>query len=801
MNSEPKEAPTVADQQALNSPPVSFYLRADDTTSQQQISLVEALEGIKTGRWQDGVLDVRERLKTAETKADRSAIKKQVPNFTVSGTFGNRKDDSLIKHSGYIAIDLDYVDELPAVRQKLQTDRYVYAMFASISGKGLCVIMRIDGSQHKDEFARISAYFQDVYNLEVDQSAKNVSRTRYVSYDPELWLNEEAIPFDWEPPAPELPTGVASASETPNQTVGADIESVIAYIEKNSIDITGSYQNWVSVGFALANEYGEEGRAYFHRVSSQYTGYNEAETEAKYTNLLKDNNGQTQIGSFFYHCKQAGVPIGRTVGNPSQFWQVVRDGEAEKLIILRRKIKDFLHDKGFRKIYLTPNVPTLVRADGMILREVNAHVIRNFILNDYIPNLPYSLPASKRLTRDDLAEALLKGINVYLSEQTLEMVKTLEWVPLPTDAKTAFFLYRNAFIQVTPNGAILKDYAELPGHVWYAQIIQRDISKVDTDTLESGQFCRFMQRISQHDSDETKSQQRFEALMSYTGFMLHFYKDPALSKTLVLMDQNTSDRAEGGTGKGLYLKGLKHVQNTVIMDARNFSFDKNFAWQNMNVDTQIVALDDVGRKFPYERMFSLVTDDWPVEKKNKQAFIIPAERSPKTVITTNYVLEGQGQSFERRLILFELSRHFHLQHTPQQEFGGNLFTDWDSQEWNLFDNWMIYCTAFYLVKGLIATETITAKKRQLEQQVPEEILSFLEDFVQRKTVGSFFSKAEIMQEISVQQFVQQVYSTQKMTKFVQAFNELADSGYRLEEGRYQNKRGFWLTVQKVCTAG
>ena len=46
-----------------------------------------------------------------------------------------------------------------------------------------------------------------------------------------------------------------------------DIETYISTIEQSGIDITGNYATWRDLGFSLAEEYGETGRDYFHRIS------------------------------------------------------------------------------------------------------------------------------------------------------------------------------------------------------------------------------------------------------------------------------------------------------------------------------------------------------------------------------------------------------------------------------------------------------------------------------------------------------------------------------------------------------
>ena len=70
-----------------------------------------------------------------------------------------------------------------------------------------------------------------------------------------------------------------------------DVESLIIQIEAYRIDLTCNYQDWVTIGFALADEYGMEGGNRFHRISRFYPKYDPAECEAQYRKCLRGRSG------------------------------------------------------------------------------------------------------------------------------------------------------------------------------------------------------------------------------------------------------------------------------------------------------------------------------------------------------------------------------------------------------------------------------------------------------------------------------------------------------------------------------
>ena len=95
---------------------------------------------------------------------------------------------------------------------------------------------------------------------------------------------------------------------TPSDT-SARVQSLIAQLQATHADITSGYTEWLKVGFAIASEFGEAGRRYFHDISSLYTGYDATECDKKYDECLKSDNGRTNISTLFYLAEQQGVKL------------------------------------------------------------------------------------------------------------------------------------------------------------------------------------------------------------------------------------------------------------------------------------------------------------------------------------------------------------------------------------------------------------------------------------------------------------------------------------------------------------
>ena len=81
-----------------------------------------------------------------------------------------------------------------------------------------------------------------------------------------------------------------------------DLEYLITQIENDKKDITGSYDTWLKIGFAIADHFGEDGRNYFHRVSQFHPEYDSKVCDNQFDKCLGGNGSGITIKSFFHLC-------------------------------------------------------------------------------------------------------------------------------------------------------------------------------------------------------------------------------------------------------------------------------------------------------------------------------------------------------------------------------------------------------------------------------------------------------------------------------------------------------------------
>jgi predicted P-loop ATPase len=279
---------------------ISYYKNIKDDQD-VDIQITSFLEGIRSGRWQDIVLQCR----AAPNKEIRDLLKKTAPLVTISGSFAARKDDALRTHSGFIAMDIDNVENIEETRKLLSNDPYTYAVFVSISGNGLCVIYRIDGTRHLDAFNGIASYLYNSYQIIIDQSCKNIARARFASYDPFLYENTKAPVFKkYLPKKKEIKYNKVVV-------VKNDFDSMIAEMDKKQVNLCEDYSDWISICYALVSEFGEQGRDHFHTLSSHSSKYNSDDCDRQYTACLKNHSeskgNKSTIATIYYHAKQNGI--------------------------------------------------------------------------------------------------------------------------------------------------------------------------------------------------------------------------------------------------------------------------------------------------------------------------------------------------------------------------------------------------------------------------------------------------------------------------------------------------------------
>ncbi len=497
------------------------------------------------------------------------------------------------------------------------------------------------------------------------------------------------------------------------------LESALEHLSKNLP--SNCYEEWYRVGFALV-PYGETGRKYFVDMSLANPNYNDTEDQLniKYDELIKDYDGRVTLGSLFHIAENYGwiKPI-------IKFWSVDEKGGIK---ISRTRFKRLLESEGFCK-YRIESSYLFVRIRQNIVEEIDCVDVKERVMQ-YLES--FAVEDLEGTTRTELIDALIKSANQLFSIQFLEFLITRN-IEFSKDCdKKGFFYFQNGYIEIDEDRSQFNDYKSLEKHIWRKQIIKRNYARTEKRTM----YEDFIFNICR------KEVKRYEALKSAIGFLLHTYKDPSNAKAIIFIDEKLSEGSFGRSGKGMVIKGISHIRNTVVEDGRNFNPAKNFAFQRVKADTSIIAIEDISMKFPFERLFSIITDGLTIERKNKDEMFLNGSESPKLVISTNFSIKGIDDSTLDRQFIVEFSDYFNRNHRPFDEFGKRFYEGWDEIEWNSFDCFMIECLQFYLKKGLVSYEYVNLEKKKLIGETSIEFAEYSESLELEKE----YDKKELFED-------------------------------------------------------
>lgn len=254
-------------------------------------------------------------IRAISDKDERDKLKKStLPGITVCGTFSIRKKECLLKHSGLICIDIDLKDNkhlgnYDQIKRVVSTAPFVAYCGISVSGTGYFVIIPVlSPKKHDQHFEAIRRLFERL-KINIDITGKDINRLRFYSWDDAPYINHSAVPFSYtrEDKEPISPIKMRRYKYAARNNTTSKVEASIKEITARCIDITDKYKHWYEIGFALATEFREAGRQYFHQVSQYHSGYKSDEADKKYTELLKSNKSKYSIGTFFYQCQTHGI--------------------------------------------------------------------------------------------------------------------------------------------------------------------------------------------------------------------------------------------------------------------------------------------------------------------------------------------------------------------------------------------------------------------------------------------------------------------------------------------------------------
>ncbi|HET6557949.1 MAG TPA: BT4734/BF3469 family protein, partial [Prolixibacteraceae bacterium] len=176
--------------------PTFSYFRApiSNIHPHAEIAVVDAFRVIKGERYKARTAELRS---LTDPKEKRKHKASKFDYVTFAGVFNKRADNSLLKASGLLTLDLDHVDNVLELKQSLIIDPFlkVELLFVSPSGTGLKCIIAINLEKYPfiKWFEGASGYIRRTYHQEVDPSGKDLSRACFLPHDPDVYMNPDYL--------------------------------------------------------------------------------------------------------------------------------------------------------------------------------------------------------------------------------------------------------------------------------------------------------------------------------------------------------------------------------------------------------------------------------------------------------------------------------------------------------------------------------------------------------------------------------------------------------------------------------
>lgn len=231
---------------------ISFYKKSyqkPENYSYDSIHIDTVLNDIKKGTYQKQIEFLRNL-----TEAKYKKEKRKLYSFTTSAEFptqrlvGNEKD-----YNGLMILDIDDEKNVDKLKESICKLNFVYACFVSPSNKGIKVIVKTDNTDPKNHLQyllKLERIFLAKFGVVLDPSGKDTARLCYVSYDPQLYHNKEAIPFTLHYTKPEH----KEAEITDKQEIWK--RAVIAVNNKGVYCEPGSYHTFTTNLAGVCNSFG-----------------------------------------------------------------------------------------------------------------------------------------------------------------------------------------------------------------------------------------------------------------------------------------------------------------------------------------------------------------------------------------------------------------------------------------------------------------------------------------------------------------------------------------------------------------
>jgi len=231
---------------------VSFYSNCRAKAPIGDLGIGGVLKTFRTGGKSK---DKIEAVRTEPDKDTRNELKQTLHAVVFGSEPHTERKNVACKHNGIICLDFDSIpkDALESAKQKIAAVPYVFAVGLSVGGGGVFALAHYEGTPDlKTLLSAMQADFCD----ELDVSCSDISRLRFVTFDPDIIIKDKVCPAvltertepaesesaeadiaeseppkRWQPfPLPTLPSQLRRFVTEVSQSIGIDSANTAACV-------------------------------------------------------------------------------------------------------------------------------------------------------------------------------------------------------------------------------------------------------------------------------------------------------------------------------------------------------------------------------------------------------------------------------------------------------------------------------------------------------------------------------------------------------------------------------------------
>ena len=163
-----------------------------NTKPESTVSVLSILEEIRTDKYKSQIEEIRN-----FENPSKNPLKYKLPVFTPTGVFNHRSMAGLENYNGLMCLDIDHVANPEDLKERCKNLNWVYAAFVTPSGNGLKVMVKTHATKetYKETEILVADAFNHATGCSRDNHCKDIARIQFVSYDPNIYINEHSITF------------------------------------------------------------------------------------------------------------------------------------------------------------------------------------------------------------------------------------------------------------------------------------------------------------------------------------------------------------------------------------------------------------------------------------------------------------------------------------------------------------------------------------------------------------------------------------------------------------------------------